>query len=173
MVLGKKRIKAMGIGMVAYGIYNQFFDYVFYPGAISYWGIATGGAIAVWTSLVQNATMFWAYDRFQIDWLGAYALRELEVKENKNRFERLAVWAGKADKTWWEWILTAVAFITLLIKVDPLIVAVHFQQQHFQGLKTRDWGILLAAVAIGNAWWLVLSGSVVEAVRFVFRLLFN
>jgi hypothetical protein len=95
---------------------------------------------------------------------------QLEEKESKNRFERLAVWIGKTNKTVWEKVLTTVAFVLLLIHVDPLIVAVHFQQRHFKGLEMKDWGILLSAVVIGNGWWLIQTGIIVEVLRFVWRL---
>ncbi len=173
VVRHKERIKTIGIGLVAYESFNLIYDYPFYLFAISYWGIVTGGIIAVAGSLITNIALFWAYDRFKIDWLGAYALRELEAKENKNRFERLAVWIGKANKTWWEVILTSVAFVLLLVRVDPLIVAVHFQQQHFNGLKAKDWGILLTAVIVGNGWWLIQTGLFVEVMRFLWRQFFT
>lgn len=163
----KERIKMMGTGMFLYACYNYVFDYPVYIFLTSYWGIIVGGLIAFAISLVQNVGMFWAYDRMKIDWLGAYALRELETKENKNKFERLAVWVGKSDKTWWERVLTFVAFVLLLVRIDPLIVAVHFRQQHFNGLKMKEWVMLVAAVVIGNAWWLAQIGILVEVFKFL------
>ncbi len=106
-------------------------------------------------SLVQCATMFWLYDRMKIDWLGAHALRELEEKENKNRFEHMAVWIGKEKHTLWEKLLSPFVFIALTLPIDPLIVAIHYRKKHFGGITARDWFILISAVVVANAWWLL------------------
>lgn len=159
LVRHKKRIKTIGIGLTIYLCLAAAYDWGFYLYAFSRMGIVSGGFLAVGLSFVINSGIFWAYDHTKIDWLGAYMLRELEVKENKNRFERLAVWIGKANKTWWELVLTAIAFILLLVRVDPVIVAVHFQQSHFNGLGIRDWSVLLLATAVGNTWWFIQIGA--------------
>ncbi len=170
LIRHKERIRTIGVGLVVYEAFNYIYDYPFYLFALYYWGVIIGGTIAVSGSLLTNVALFWAYDRFKIDWLGAYALRELETEENKSRFERAAVWIGKKDKTLLEKILTTIVFVILLVRIDPLIVAVHFQKQHFRGLKAGDWMLLAAAVIVGNVWWLIQTGMLVTLARFVLRL---
>ncbi|MEJ0053961.1 MAG: hypothetical protein WDN10_04545 [bacterium] len=172
LVRHRVRIKTIGTGLFLYESYNVLYDYGFYAFAILQWGLVIGSIIATLGSLIQNGLMFWLYDRQGIDWLGAHILRELEAKENKNRFERLAVWLGKAEKTRAEVVLAAVAFVGLLWRVDPLIVAVHFRREHFRGLTAKDWGILLAAVAVGNAWSILEMGIIVETFRFGWEAVF-
>lgn len=168
LVRHKERIKTMGIGLTVYLSLTFAFDWGFYLYAFSQLGVVNGGMFAVGLSFIINALVFWAYDHMKIDWLGAYLLRELQVKANKNRFERLAVWIGKVNKTWWELILTMVAFVLVLARVDPVIVAVHFQQAHFKGLGIRDWAILLIATAVGNTWWLIQIGAAYSVWKWLF-----
>ena len=158
----------IGTGLFLYQTFNLIYDFVFYPFALAYWGIVNGGIIVVLGSLVSCAILFWLYDRMRIDWLGANVLRQLEMTENKSRLTKLAVWAGK-KKHGWEKVTSPFVFIFLTLPIDPLIVAVHFQKQHFNGLRRKDWAILLSSVATGNLWWLLKIGSVVELVKFTWR----
>lgn len=155
--LGKhhKRIKEIGVGLFLYEVFNFVYDWLFYPFALVYWGVGRGGLVLVGGSLVQCAFMFWLYEKMRVDWLGAHALRELQDKENKNRFEHVAVWLGKEKRTWWEKLLSPIVFIGLTLPIDPLIVAIHYRKKHFGGLTGRDWFILLSAVFAANAWWLI------------------
>jgi hypothetical protein len=154
LIRHQKRIKTIGIGLFLYLCINFVYDYLFYPFAIFHWGIVVGGSIAAAGSLIQNTTMFWLYDRMRIDWLGAYALEQLKDKGNKTRLERMAVWVGSEKKTLWGKVSSFFLFAFLTVAIDPLIVAVHFKRRHFEGLEARDWGILLSAVVLANAWWI-------------------
>lgn len=169
----KRRIQTIGTGLFLYETFNLVYNYGFYLFALSYWGIVEGGILAAGLSFIVNAGVFWAYDHMKVDWLGAYALRELDSRENKNLFERLATWIGKADKTSREKVLAGMTFILMLIRVDPVVVAIHFQHEHFKGLKVYDWFILLTATTVGNVWWLIQTGLFVEAVRYVVIHFFN
>lgn len=173
VVRHKKRIQTIGTGLFIFECFNFAYNYGFYLFALSYWGIVEGGIIATGLSFVFNAVIFWAYDHMKVDWLGAYALRELDAKENKNHFEQVAVWVGKMNKTLREKILTVAIFVLMLAGVDPVIVAVHFQHEHFKGLKAYDWSILTMATIVANVWWLIKVGSFVEVMRFVLKYLFN
>jgi hypothetical protein len=90
-----KKIQEIGTGLVIYESINFVYDFMFYPFAISYWGFALGGSIAVFFTFVINTTVFVLYEYMAIDWLGAHALRQLEEKENKSALERLVTWIGK------------------------------------------------------------------------------
>lgn len=173
VVRHKKRIQTIGTGLFIYECFNLAYNWGFYIFSLSYWGIEDGAILAAGLSFIINAAIFWAYDHMKMDWLGAYALRELDAKENKSRFEQLAVWVSKENKTWWEKILTATAFVLVLIGIDPVIVAVHFQHEHFKGLKAYDWYILFMATAVANIWWLIRIGLLVEVIRFILKYLFN
>ena len=167
-----RRIMEIGAGLVLYEGFNFVFDFLFYPFAIAYWGILKGGYITFMCSLVINIAVFWLYEFMRVDWLGAHALRELEDKENKSNFEKLATWFAKEKVRWWEKLLSPIVFITLLLPIDPVIVAIHYQKKHFQGIGWRDWGILFLATAIANAWWLVKISLVVEGLKFVWEKFF-
>lgn len=168
----RKHIQEIGIGLFAYEAFNFFYDWIFYPFALVYWGIEKGSIVLVVGSLIQCALLFWLYDHMRIDWVGAHALRELESKENKSRFEHMAVWLGKAKKTWWERLLSPIVFISLTLPIDPLIVALHYRKRHFSGVTARDWGILISAVVAANLWWLVKIGLIIEFLRLWWSFLF-
>jgi hypothetical protein len=151
----RERLQEIGIGFFLYETFNFFYDWLFYPFALVYWGVVHGGIVLFAGSLIQCALMFWLYDRMRVDWLGANALRQLETKEHKNRLEHLAVWLGKEKKSLWERLLSPIVFIALTLPIDPLIVAIHYRKKHFTGITARDWFILLSAVLVANAWWLL------------------
>jgi len=164
--LQKKRLQEVGLGLFLYESFNFVYDWLFYPFAIAFWGLGKGALILVSGSFIQCALMFWLYDYMRVDWLGAHALRELEAKENKNRFEHMAVWLGREKRTLWEKLLTPFVFVTLTLPIDPLIVALHYRRKHFSGVTLTDWGILISAVVAANIWWLIKIGLIVEFLKF-------
>ncbi len=160
-----RKIQEIGTGLFLYEALNLVFDLVFYPFAILWWGIVLGGVIATGLSLAINAGVFWLYEYMRIDWLGAHALRELDAKENKTHIERLATWIGKKKVTMWEKLVSPLVFVTLLVPIDPVIVAIHYQRQHFSRLGWRDWGLLIVATTVANFWWLIKVGLAIEIIR--------
>lgn len=161
------KLGTIGIGVSAYEALNFIYDGIFYPFAVVYWGIWKGGAIALAGSLIICAVLFWLYDKMRIDWLGAHALRELDERHNKNTFDHVATWIGKKNKTLYEKVASVILFIVLTLPIDPLIVAVHYRQKHFGGIKAKDWGILFMAVLLANLWWLLQIGVVLEVIKWI------
>lgn len=167
-----KKIQEIGLGIFLFELFNFVYDWLFYPFAVFYWGIELGGLIVTGLSLVINAFIFWLYDYMRVDWLGARALRELEDKENKSNIEKLITWLGKKKLTLWEKLLSPIVFITLTLPIDPVIVAIHHRRNHFSGIGWKDWGLLLAATLAANAWWLLKVSIVIEALKWLFRLVY-
>jgi hypothetical protein len=56
-------------------------------------------------------------------------------------------------------------FVVASINIDPVIVAVHYRESHFNGISLRDWGILFVSTAIGNLWWGARIGIIVEILK--------
>ena len=168
-----RKIGEISAGLFLWEGFNFLYDFIFYPFALAYWGIALGGTIVVALSFIINAFVFWLYEYMRIDWLGAHALRELEDEANKSNLQKLATWLAKKKTTWWEKLMSPIVFIGLLLPLDPVIIAIHYQRQHFSGLGWRDWGIFLVATAVANAWWLLKVGIVVEVALYIWRLLFG
>jgi hypothetical protein len=164
-----KKIRDIGVGLFVWETYNFFNDFIFYPFALLYWGLLKGGIIAYLATVIVNAFVFWLYEYMKVDWLAAHALRELEDKENKSHFEKLATWVGKKKVGIWEKMMSWVVFIGLLLPIDPVIVAIHYRRNHFSGLGWRDWGIFFLADAIAQAWWLIKVGVVVEGALYLWR----
>ncbi len=165
-----RKIQEIGTGLVLWEGFNFLFDFTFYPFALAYWGLVKGGIIAVILCLIINAFVFWLYEHMRVDWLGAHALRELEAEENKSHFEKIITWLGKKKKHRWEKLADPIIFSILLIPVDPVIVAIHYQRLHFEGLEMRDWSILIVATLVANLWWLIQIGAVVAAFEFLAHL---
>lgn len=157
-----------GAAATSYLVFNSVFDFFFYPAVMTAYGLVLGGSIAVSISLVQCSVMFWLYDKMKIDWLGAEMLRKLESTETQGKLTKIATWIGKEKKTIPEKLSAVIAFIVLAGPIDPLVVAVHFKRNHFNGLSFKDWGLLLAAVGASNAWWLVQMAPVAAALRITF-----
>ncbi|MEO5646123.1 MAG: hypothetical protein ABIQ91_01465 [Candidatus Paceibacterota bacterium] len=162
-----KRIQEIGGGLFSYELFNFLYDWFLYPFSIARWGLEIGGTVMLMGSLIQCALFFWLYDRMRVDWLGAHALRELQEKEHKNRFEHMAVWIHREKKTLWEKLISPIVFIVLTLPIDPLIVALHYRKKHFGGVSARDWGILIAAVFVANVWWLVKIGAVITVIHLI------
>jgi len=167
-----QKIRDIGLGLFLWESWNFGYDYIFYPFALAYWGLLIGGTIVVVFSFTINAFVFWLYEYMRVDWLAANALRELEDEENKSNIAKLATWIGKKKTTLWEKIMSPVVFVGLLLPIDPVIVAIHFQRSHFKGLGWKDWGIFALATAVANAWWLIKIGFIVETAFFVWHLFF-
>lgn len=167
-----RRIQEIGTGLFLYEAFNFFYDFIFYPFALAYWGIENGGIIVIVSSLLINAFVFWLYEYMRIDWLGAHALRQLENEENKSNIQKLITWIGRKKVGLLEKLLSPVIFTGLLLPIDPVIVAIHYQRQHFNGLVWRDWGILIIATLVANAWWLIKIGIVVEGAKYLWGIIF-
>jgi hypothetical protein len=167
-----KKITEVSTGIVLYEIFDFFYNFVFYPIVLAYWGFSDGAVIAVATSLAINIFVFWLYEYMRVDWLGAHALRELEREENKSSIAKLMTWVGKKKEHWWEKALNPIVFIALLLPIDPVIVAIHYRREHFNGLKLRDWQILILATLIANAWWLLKVELVIQALLYLWHLVF-
>ncbi|MES2225724.1 MAG: hypothetical protein V4480_02845 [Patescibacteria group bacterium] len=163
----KRKIQEIGAGLFIWESWNFLYDWLFYPFAIAYWGVVAGGILVTVISVIVNGFVFWLYEYMRVDWLGAHALRELEDKENKSNIEKLATWLGKQKTTLREKILSPIVFIGLTLPIDPLIVAIHYRKNHFRGLGTRDWLLLIGATLAANAWWLLKIGLIVEAAKFL------
>ncbi len=166
-----RKIQEIGRSLFMWEGFNFIYDFLFYPFALVYWGFAEGAAIVVVLSIVINAFVFWLYEYMRVDWLGANALRELEDEENKSRLAKFATWVGKKKKSAWEKLASPFVFVALLLPIDPVIVAIHYQRQHFKGLGWKDWGLFLLATLVANAWWLIKVGLVVEATELAWRII--
>ena len=168
-----RKIQEIGVGITAYESLNALYDFLFYPLALSYWGLTVGGIVVTTGALLINGFVFWLYEYMRIDWLGAHALRELEKEENRSSIARLMTWVGKKKQKWWEKILNPIVFIALLLPIDPVIVAIHYQREHFKGkLVWEDWGILLLATLVANLWWILKVELVIQALLYLFHLVF-
>lgn len=168
-----KKIRDIGLGLVLYEAFNNVFDLVFYPLALTLWGIVIGGIVATGLSLVINTLVFWLYDHMRVDWLGAHALRQLEEEENKSNLEKLITWLGKEKRSWHERILSPLVFIALTLPIDPVIVAIHHRKQHFKGVTARDWSLLAGATLAANLWWIAKLGLVIACIEWLWHIIFR
>lgn len=162
-----KKIRDIGAGIAAWESFNFVYDFLFFPFAVAYWGALYGGGVASAGAFIINAVVFYLYDRFGVDWLGAHALRQLDLKEEKSALEKMMVWLGKKKVTWWEKLASPIVFVALTLPIDPLIVAIHHRKHHFTGVTRDDWKLLFFATAAANAWWLLKVEIVIEGIRYL------
>lgn len=161
-----KWLFGLGWPLLTYEAFNRVYDLGFYPYALYRWGLGVGGTIVVLGSLISCAFLFWLYDYMKVDWLGVKALAKLEESEDKNWLEKLVStplkWVTKMKSSRFGWVFKPLSFILMNISIDPLIVAVHHRENHFGGISKRDWGVLLASVAVANFWWILRIGILVK-----------
>ncbi len=149
---GRERILAIGWRLAGYEVFCWVYNYPLYIWTMTHFGLFLGWFMMTILSLVVGAYMFWRYDRKGVDWLFANTAREWEdaTSDTSGWFRRALVKVSKSRNSG---LVGLVTFVLASINADPLIVAVHYRKQHFNGLGRRDWGILVATVAIANLWW--------------------
>lgn len=123
------------------------------------------------------------YERSGTDWLGVNVLEDVK--------ERGDIWIGRFYSQkghWWLlvkiaafvplkgfllvlWLLKkndVVAFFTLSIYEDAFKTTVFLRHGRFDGLKTKDWMIFFASLAVSNLYWIVRWNILIELFRMVF-----
>jgi len=166
----KKRVAEVGIGFIVLETVNQLYDFFFFPFALAYWGPVKGALIVTGGAFLMNAFVYFLYDYMKVDWMLAYAARELSEKENKNSYEKFFTWIHAKKRTWREKILVPFIFVGLNYVVDPVIVAVHYRRSHFKGISFRDWGMLFLSTGSACALWLLTWEPGILLLKFLCRL---
>ncbi|MES3004651.1 MAG: hypothetical protein V4690_00900 [Patescibacteria group bacterium] len=128
-------------------------------------GLVQGWFLMTTLSLLSCAYLFWRYDRDGVDWLFANAAKEWEegVNDDSGRFKRLVAKLLSSKRG----LKGVGTFILASIYVDALIVAVHYRESHFSGIRSRDWFLLFSTVVIGNIWWGIRIGLLVEILKWL------
>lgn len=151
--------------------FNWIFDKGFFPFAIWMWGPLWGAVIPGVAALTVNAFVFWLYDHMKVDWLKAHALRELADKENKTNMEKVLTWHLTPQTTLWGRIVGELRFALLLSYVDPVIIAIYYRDNHFNGVKLKDWILLVKATAVAVIIWLAIMEPLTIGAKFLWHLL--
>ncbi len=155
-----KKVSAFG----AYEIFNWVFNNPAYMLAVGYLGLWQGGLLMAMFSLVQCAIFLVMFDKMGVDWVGANYLEEVRRKTEKKWWERLISWAARKEGG-----LGILSFIVYSIFVDPFVVAVHYRRRQFSGINKRDWLLLFSSVFIGNLYWTLRTGVLVEAIKWAWE----
>lgn len=160
------KILATGWRLVLFEAFNFFFNYPLYGWVMSSQGLVQGWLIMMAVSLALCVGLFWYYDRAGVDWLFANAARDWE--ENTTQLSgwlrKIIVRISKSRDTG---LAGIPIFVLASINLDPVIVAAHYKKSHFDGIGLRDWGILIASVVIGNLWWGLRIGLIVEILKWL------
>ena len=56
-----RKIQEIGVGITAYESLNALYDFLFYPLALSYWGLTVGGIVVTTGALLINGFVFWGH----------------------------------------------------------------------------------------------------------------
>lgn len=151
--------------------FNWIYDKFGFFYAMLAWGPFWGSVIPTLGALVINALVFWLYDHMKVDWLKAHAMRQLADEENLTNFQKLTTWHLKPRMTLKEKVIGELRFALALVLVDPVIVSVYYRDNHFNGVKAKDWLLLAKATLVACIVWATLMASVAYAVRYVWDLL--
>jgi hypothetical protein len=159
-----KKFLAQGWRFVSYQIFNWIFDNPLYLFVFHSCGIILGWIIMATSSLVSCAFLFWYYEHKKIDWLFAKAVKDWENKDAHSWGEKILLHFTKHKTGKYKFLI----FILANINIDPLIVAVHYRENHFGGITPRDWKILVSSVAVSNLWWGARIGVLVTVLKIFF-----
>ncbi len=161
----KEQIVATGWRLVLYESFNQVYDKLLYAWAIHSLGLVWGWSLMTFGSLVTCAFLFSRYDTQKVDWLFAKAVRTWEDQEGKTWFQNLLARISKSRNGRYGFITFALANT----QIDPLIVAVHYRESHFNGISRRDWGVLLTSVGVANLYWGARIGVIVKILEWLYK----
>ena len=163
----RERILAAGWRLVAYEIFNLFFNYPLYGWVMFKLGLVDGWLVMVAASVVQNIITFWYHENSKVDWLFAKTARDWESKTTKDSgwFRKITVRITKSRDRRFARFLT---FVVASINLDPTIVAAHYRKSHFHGISRHDWSLLFGSVMIANLWWGFRMGILVKVLEWLF-----
>lgn len=156
-----------GWQFVLFEAFNWIFNYPFFSLSLWYLGPVWGAIVPSILAIGINAFVFWYYEHKKVDWLKAHAMRQVASKENKTRLEKILTWHLMPRRTFLQKMLGELQFALLLSQIDPVIVAVHYRESHFEGLTRKDWLLLFKATAIALAIWVLILEPVVFAVKII------
>jgi len=163
-----EQILAIGWKFVAYQIFSFSFSYFAYVWAMNSFGLR-GWLGMTMISLVLSVYLFWHYDHKGIDWLFVRATRDWEKSTNKtsNWFRRMLVRISSSRNK----PSRIPVFVVASLDIDPLIVAVHYRESHFNGIRWSDWGLLVASVLIANLYRGLRGGLLIKLWHFFLGIL--
>lgn len=157
----QSRLLELAVGLSANQVLVYVLDYGLYPYAIYQFGIFRGGAAMAAFSLLVCIVVLWLYDWSKRDWLGIEAIKRMKSYEGKSRSGRFLVWLmQKGDP---------VAVVALSIKFYPFITMLYLRRGEFNGMRRRDWTILLASWVIGNVYWILVCYMGISLVAWGWR----
>lgn len=166
----KKKIAEIGTGAILYGIFNWVFNYPLYLGVIGWLGLVKGGALMTLLSFIQCMVLLFVFDKMGIDWVGIGYVDNVVKKENKNRVEKMLVWAVRKEHQGAVGKLVKLSgFAVMSILVDPFVIAVHYRREQFKGVTWRDVRILIGAVFFGNIYWIARQGILVVIAKEIWK----
>ena len=157
-----RRLAQIGTGRALYAAFNWLFDNVLYVYVVMTLGLLKGGALMMGLSFMQCAATLVAYQRMQIDWVGAGLLFEIKRKPVRTRLENMLIWASDRHP--------AIIFTLLCVLQDPFITAAYFKRGSFGKLSRRDWAIFIGAVIVSNLYWIFAASLIGQAVVALWRL---
>lgn len=150
--------------------FNWIYDKLIFSYTILEWGPFWGSVIPTLGAFAVNAFVFWLYDRMKVDWLKAHAMRQLADEENLTNFQKIVTWHHKPRTTLREKVIGELRFVMLLVLVDPVIVSVYYRDNHFNGVKAKDWLLLAKATLIACLVWAPQMAFVAYAARYIWHL---
>jgi hypothetical protein len=164
---GWRKILAAGWRLIAYEIFNYFFNYPLYGWVMYKLGLGRGWLVMAIISIIQNALTFLYHEKSKVDWLFAKVARDWENETTKNSgwFRKVIVRITKSREKGFSGFLT---FVIASLNLDPTIVAAHYRKSHFNGISCRDWCLLFGSALIANLWWGFRMGVFIEVLKWFY-----
>ena len=147
-------------GLTMKKMINWGFDYALYPAALLTLGYVWGGIVMTFLAVVANFFIIKAYDWSQVDWLFIEQLKHIKEDEQVNlptflRWTRPILKKGDVP-----------AFF-ILCWDDPVTATLYLRRgaYEYNGLSTRDWWIFATANVVGNLYWIIQVGVILEIAK--------
>ena len=150
-------------GISAYYWGSWLYDYLFVSFILWKYGNIEGGVIVMFASIIVDLLTLQFYDWLKKDWLALETLKEAENKQR--RLGAVIHWLH--DKG------AMVTIIVLSILTTPFIVTAFMRKgaNRYDGMRVRDSSIFIVSSLISNLYWIVVVGSGVSLVKYVYHFL--
>jgi hypothetical protein len=163
-------------------IFNFAYDSIAYPIAIWKFGPLYGGGFMAILAIMICFFMLIVYEKSGHDWLGINVVEQIKsdghkwVRKLRKKARRSIVWFIIRLILWLPshaflivlWMIKkndVLAFLALSLYQDPFITTVFLRHGRFNGLRRKDWMILLLSSILANGYWIARNYALVEVIR--------
>lgn len=159
-----ENLKLWSIGISAYYVFTWVYDYLIITGLLLYFGLLTGGIIAIIVSTLIDYITLRFYDWLKKDWLALETIKELNDKKGfVGKLFRFVHNKG-----------SFLSVIALSLFLNAFIVTTYMRNgaYKYNGLSKRDVIIFISSSLIGNGYWVLMFAGGIALIKEALVLIF-